>query len=136
MKGDDAETVKRIEAAVLDILKGADMASMTEAKVRAEASDRLGLDLSVRHRKKLVRSVVESFLESSQDNVGGKEAEERTAAEEEDKQDQGQEGEEEEEEVEEEAENDKRVLGKREYECDDSGDPIICAVSCSFTLYC
>jgi chromatin remodeling complex protein RSC6 len=127
MEGDDAETVKKIEEAVLDILKGADMATMTEAKVRAEASERLGLDLSVRHRKKLVRSVVESFLESAEDNAGGKEAEE------EDNQDQGQEGEEEEEEEE---ENDKRVLGKREYECDDSGDPIICAVSCSFTLYC
>lgn len=121
MESDDAETEKRIEEAVLDILNGADMGSMTESKVRAEASERLGIDLSVRHRKKLVRKVVESFLASQEEDAGEKEAEA------EEKPDQSQEVEEEGEEVEEE-EDDKRVLGKREYECDDSGDPIICAV--------
>ncbi|KAJ3684709.1 hypothetical protein LUZ61_013873 [Rhynchospora tenuis] len=115
MASDDTETEKRIEEAVLDILKESDMASMTESKVRAEAAKRLGLDLSVRHRKKFVRKVVESFLTTKEEEAVAEEKEEV------------EEGEEEVGEEEEEA--DKRVLGNRQYECDDSGDPIICALS-------
>lgn len=133
MASDGAETEKRIEETVLDILKEADMESMTESKVRAEAAKRLGLDLSVSHRKKFVRRVVESFLASQTTVAGDEEAEDVAEADEEEKPNQANEGEEEGEEVEEE-EDDKRGLGKREYECDDSGDPIICAVCCTFTL--
>ncbi|KAJ3684708.1 hypothetical protein LUZ61_013872 [Rhynchospora tenuis] len=123
MASDDAETEKRIEEAVLDILKESDMASMTESKVRSEAAKRLGLDLSVRHRKKFVRKVVESFLTTKEEEAEKEKVKEV--------QEEVEEGEEEvgEEEEEEEEETDKRVLGNRQYECDDSGDPIICALS-------
>lgn len=133
MAGDGAETEKRIEETVINILKESDMESMTESKVRAEASKRLGLDLSVSHRKKFVRRVVESFLASPPTDAGGEEAE--AEAEEEEKpnqvnegEGQGEEVEEEEEEEDEEEEDDKPGSGKREYERDDNGDPIICAV--------
>ncbi|KAF3328317.1 RNA polymerase II transcriptional coactivator KELP [Carex littledalei] len=132
MASDGAETEKRIEETVLDILKVSNMESMTESKVRAEASKRLGLDLSVSHRKKFVRRVVESFLASQPTDAGGEEAEVEAEVEEEEKPNQANEGDgegEEVEEEEEEEEDDKRGSGKREYERDESGDPIICALS-------
>ncbi|KAJ1689367.1 hypothetical protein LUZ63_013522 [Rhynchospora breviuscula] len=116
MASDEAETEKRIKEAVLDILKESDMASMTESKVRAEAAERLGLDLSVRHRKKFVRKVVESFLATKEEEAEKEKVQEVQE-------------EEVEEEEEEDEETDKRDLGNRQYECDDNGDPIICALS-------
>ncbi|XP_078152432.1 RNA polymerase II transcriptional coactivator KELP-like [Carex rostrata] len=130
MASDGAETEKRIEETVLNILKESDMESMTESKVRAEASKRLGLDLSVSHRKKFVRRVVESFLASPPTDAGGEEAEEEEKPNQANEGEGEGEGEEvEEEEEEDEDEDDKRGSGKREYERDDSGDPIICALS-------
>ncbi|WCJ22430.1 zinc knuckle (CCHC-type) family protein [Euphorbia peplus] len=55
----------KIEQTVLDILKNADMANMTEFKLRVAASEKLGIELTDIPSKKVVRSVVESFLLSS-----------------------------------------------------------------------
>ena len=60
----DEETQKKVESTVLEILRGSDMESLTEFKVRTAAADRLGIDLSIPDRKRFVRRVVEGYLES------------------------------------------------------------------------
>jgi len=68
----DEATKKKVEAAVLEILRGSDMESVTEYKVRKAAADRLGIDLSIPDRKLFVRGVVEEYLRSlsSQEEEG------------------------------------------------------------------
>ncbi|KAI6707771.1 hypothetical protein NL676_010733 [Syzygium grande] len=56
------ETRQKIEETVMAVLRSADMEAMTEFKLRNEASEKLGFDLSDIDSKKLVRSVLESFL--------------------------------------------------------------------------
>ncbi|GJN17928.1 hypothetical protein PR202_gb05036 [Eleusine coracana subsp. coracana] len=116
----DEETKKKVEATVLEILRGADMESVTEYKVRSAAADRLGIDLSVPDRKLFVRSVVENYLrslpseeEEQQQDGAGEEGKDK------------QEEEEEEEDEEEEEEGD----GKKKREYDDQGDLILCRLS-------
>ena len=60
----DEATKKKVEATVLEILRGSDMDSVTEYKVRSAAADRLGIDLSAPDRKLFVRGVVEGYLTS------------------------------------------------------------------------
>lgn len=50
---------------MVDILRNTSLDEMTEFKVRAAASERLGIDLSDVERKSFVRGVVESFLIST-----------------------------------------------------------------------
>ncbi|KAJ3694968.1 hypothetical protein LUZ60_000345 [Juncus effusus] len=111
-EGGEKEREERIEETVLEILKESDMESVTEHKIRAMAAERLALDLSVPHRKKMVRKVVESFLVSQQ-------------AEEDDKNKEEEEGEEEENQKEED-EEEEEGKGKKHYGYDDSGDLILC----------
>nr|GEZ30375.1 RNA polymerase II transcriptional coactivator KELP [Tanacetum cinerariifolium] len=77
------------------------MESTTEYKVRKSASEKLGIDLSEPERKKLVRNVVQTYLEQA-------------------KEDEQQQVEEEEESE----EDDKKKVGGKEY--DDDGDLILC----------
>lgn len=128
----DAETRRRIEETVVEILKGADMAETTELKVRSMASEKLGVDLSVPELKRFVRGVVESFLLSNEvDHSGGSgsgpevgEAPVVNSGKELEKA-----GREEEEEEEEEGRENKRSLGEREL--DDEGNLVVCRVSLS-----
>ncbi|KAK1259569.1 RNA polymerase II transcriptional coactivator KELP [Acorus gramineus] len=107
----EAEEQRRIEEAVLEILKGADMEESTEYKIRSAAAERLDLDLSLPDRKRFVRKIVESFLLSQKedDDDGGKVEGEAK------------------EEPEEEEEEDKRGDEEREY--DQDGNLIICRLS-------
>ncbi|XP_066309518.1 RNA polymerase II transcriptional coactivator KELP-like [Miscanthus floridulus] len=116
----DEATKKKVEAAVLEILRGSDMESVTEYKVRKAAADRLGIDLSIPDRKLFVRGVVEEYLRSlsSQEE---EEAEEGGAGRE------SKDKEQEEEEEEEDEEEEGKGGGKREY--DDQGDLILCRLS-------
>lgn len=68
----DPDTQRKIVEAVLDILRKSNMEEMTEFKVRLEASNRLGFDLSENERKGIVRSVVENFLLFHVEDEGGK----------------------------------------------------------------
>ncbi|CAI0470359.1 unnamed protein product [Linum tenue] len=61
---------RKIEATVVDILRGVDMNQATEFNVRFMASMRLGIDLSNIESKKFVREIVESFLLSSAGPLG------------------------------------------------------------------
>ncbi|KAG6535041.1 RNA polymerase II transcriptional coactivator KELP-like [Zingiber officinale] len=63
---EEEELNRKIEAAVVEILRESDMSSTSESMVRSMASKRLGLDLSGGVRKLFVRGIVESFLESQQ----------------------------------------------------------------------
>ncbi|CAL4974479.1 unnamed protein product [Urochloa decumbens] len=122
----DEATKKKVEETVLEILRGSDMDSVTEYKVRSAAADRLGIDLSAPDRKRFVRGVVEGYLTSlSSQEVEEEQPQQQGGAGEEAKGDE----EEEEEEEEEEAEGGAR---KREY--DDNGDLILCRVSFSSPL--
>jgi cobalamin biosynthesis protein CobT len=116
----DEATKKKVEATVLEILRGSDMESVTEYKVRKAAADRLGIDLSIPDRKLFVRGVVEGYLRSLSSQ---EEAEEQGGAGGESKDKEQEEEEEEEDEEEEEG----KGGGKREY--DDQGDLILCRVS-------
>ncbi|KAJ1414720.1 Transcriptional coactivator p15 [Sesbania bispinosa] len=58
----EAETRRKIEEMVLDILKNSNIEETTELSVRIAASERLGIDLSDPEGKQLVRTVVESYL--------------------------------------------------------------------------
>ncbi|KAK9103904.1 hypothetical protein Sjap_021158 [Stephania japonica] len=112
---------REIEGAVIEILKNADMNEMTEYKVRKMAGEKLAVDLSSNpHHKKLVRSVVESFLRS-------KNAEEAEEAEASKPQHDEQKVVVQEEEEEEEEEEESKKSGGKEY--DDDGDLIICRLS-------
>lgn len=61
----EPESRRKIEETVVDILRNTSLDEMTEFKVRAAASERLGIDLSDVERKSFVRGVVESFLIST-----------------------------------------------------------------------
>ncbi|KAK7318086.1 hypothetical protein RJT34_02784 [Clitoria ternatea] len=98
---DDTETKGRVEETVRRILKESDMDEVTESKIRKQASQQLGLDLSQPHFKACVKQVVKAFLLEKQ---------------------QQQEQEEEEEEEEEQG-------GSKGKEYDDAGDLIICQLS-------
>ncbi|RDX85469.1 RNA polymerase II transcriptional coactivator KELP [Mucuna pruriens] len=105
---DDPETKERIEETVRRILQESDMDEVTESKIRKQASQELGLDLSQTHFKAFVKQVVKAFLQEKQ--------------EEEEQQQQQDENHEEEEEEEEQG-----VSKGKEY--DDEGDLIICKLS-------
>jgi cobalamin biosynthesis protein CobT len=117
----DEATKKKVEATVLEILRGSDMESVTEYKVRKAAADRLGIDLSIPDRKLFVRGVVEGYLRSlsSQEEAEAEAAEEQGGA--------GGESKDKEQEEEEDEEEEGKGGGKREY--DDQGDLILCRVS-------
>ncbi|CAO2166103.1 unnamed protein product [Urochloa humidicola] len=116
----DEETKKKVEETVLEILRGSDMESVTEYKVRSAAADRLGIDLSAPDRKRFVRGVVEGYLTSLSSQEVEEEQQQQGGAGEEAK------GDEEEEEEEEEEESEGGAQ-KREY--DDNGDLILCRLS-------
>ncbi|GKF47035.1 RNA polymerase II transcriptional coactivator KELP [Tanacetum coccineum] len=98
----EPELKSKIEETVLEILKSSDMESTTEYKVRKSASEKLGIDLSEPERKKLVKNVVQTYLEQQQDN----EVEEEEEGSEEDE---------------------KKKVGGKEY--DDDGDLILCRLT-------
>ena len=131
----DKKTQKEVEAVVLEILRGSDMESVTEFKVRSAAADRLGIDLSLPDRKLFVRRVVADYLQSladeeekKQQGGSGEEGEKKENHQEGEKKEHRQEGEEEEQE--EEVEEEEKVsIGK---ELDDNGDLILCRVSSTF----
>lgn len=104
---------KKIEETVLEVLKNSDMDSTTEFQVRKAASEKLGVDLSVSERKKLVRNVVQTYLEEKQAKTDADEK--------------GTEADEPEEEEEEENSEDEKKKGDKEY--DDNGDLIFCRLS-------
>uniref|UniRef100_A0ACD5W2H4 Uncharacterized protein n=1 Tax=Avena sativa TaxID=4498 RepID=A0ACD5W2H4_AVESA len=136
----DEKMQKKVEAAVLEILRGSDLESLTEYKVRSAAADRLGIDLSLPDRKLFVRRMVQDYLESLADEDekkgqggSGEEGEKKEhcqKGEEEEQEEKKKEEDKEEEEEEEEAEEDKKGgVGK---ELDDNGDLILCRVSPTF----
>ncbi|KAJ9550095.1 hypothetical protein OSB04_022638 [Centaurea solstitialis] len=110
----DPEMAKKIEETVLEVLKNSDMDSTTEFQVRKSASEKLGIDLSKSERKKLVRNVVQTYLEEQQSKA---EADETAAGD----------GEEAAADEEEESGDEKKKKGGKEY--DDDGDLIICRLS-------
>lgn len=128
----DEKTQDKVEAAVLEILRGSDMESLTEYKVRTAAADRLGIDLDLPLHKLFVRRLVEDYLKSlaeeeDQKQKGGsgkkgKKKQQRQEEEKEQEEDEEKEGEEEEEE--------EGGEGKKEF--DDNGDLILCRVSSTF----
>ncbi|GMH00405.1 hypothetical protein Nepgr_002244 [Nepenthes gracilis] len=65
----DIETRRRIEETVAEILRKADMDTMTELNVRAIAAEKLGVDLSGVIYKKLIRQLIEAFLLSIDDQI-------------------------------------------------------------------
>lgn len=77
---EDAETKGRIEEAVRRILQESNMDEVTESKIRKQASNELGLDLSQPHFKALVKQVVESFLQGQQQPQQEEEKEEEGAS--------------------------------------------------------
>ena len=126
----DEKTQDKVEAAVLEILRGSDMESLTEYKVRTAAADRLGIDLDLPLHKRFVRRLVEDYLKSlaeeeDEKQKGGSRKEgkkkQQRQEEEEQEEDEEKEGEEEEE------EEDKGGEGKKEF--DDNGDLILCRLS-------
>ncbi|KAK7369799.1 hypothetical protein VNO80_11844 [Phaseolus coccineus] len=98
---DDTETKQRIEETVRRILQESDMDEVTESKIRKQASEQLGLNLSQPHFKAFVKQVVGAFLQE-------KLQEQEENDEKEDEEEQG-------------------VSKGREY--DDEGDLIICKLS-------
>lgn len=119
----DEATKKNVEATVLEILRGSDMESVTEYKVRAAASDRLGIDLSIPDRKLFVRGVVEEYLLSLSSKEEAKAEEEGVTG----RESKGKEQEEEDEDDDDGEEDEGKGGGKREY--DDQGDLILCRLS-------
>jgi len=118
----DEATKKKVEATVLEILRGSDMDSVTEYKVRSAAADRLGIDLSAPERKLFVRGVVEGYLTSLSSQEVEEEQQQGGAGEE-------AKGDEKEDEEEEEQEEEEEEGGARKKEYDDQGDLILCRLS-------
>nr|XP_012569508.1 uncharacterized protein LOC101512708 isoform X2 [Cicer arietinum] len=58
----EAETRRKVEDMVLDILKKSNIQETTEFTIRVAASERLGVDLSDPHSKHFVRNIIESYL--------------------------------------------------------------------------
>ncbi|KAL2345909.1 hypothetical protein Fmac_007194 [Flemingia macrophylla] len=71
----EAESRRKVEEMVLEILKKSNMEEATEFSIRVAASERLGIDLSNSTAKQLVRNVVESYLLSVAANVNTKKME-------------------------------------------------------------
>lgn len=63
---EEARRKSLIEETVLDVLRKSNLEDMTEFRVRADASQRLGIDLSDLHSRILIRTMVESFLLSDE----------------------------------------------------------------------
>ncbi|KAK7358507.1 hypothetical protein VNO77_00436 [Canavalia gladiata] len=112
---DDAETKGRIEESVRRILEESDMDEVTESKIRKQASNQLGLDLSQPHFKAFVKEVVKAFLQEKQQEQ------------EQEQQQQQQQHDEDDDDEEEEDEQQQQQRGSKEY--DDDGDLIICKLS-------
>ncbi|KAJ0694501.1 putative transcription factor ssDNA-binding-TF family [Helianthus annuus] len=109
----DSALAKEIDEAVLQVLNNSDIDSTTVYQVRKLASEPIGIDLSEPSRTKLVRTIVQTYLEEQQAKA---EAEEKVT----------EEGESVEEE--EDSEDDKKKRkGDKEY--DDEGDLIVCRLS-------
>jgi hypothetical protein len=142
----DEKTQKKVEAAVMEILRGSEMESLTEYKVRSAAADRLGMNLSLPDRKLFVRRLVQDYLDSlvdedvkKQQGGSGEEGEKKGRRQEGEKKGRRQEGKEEEqkeeqEEEPEEAEEEEKKGGAIGKELDDNGDLILCRVSSIFLL--
>uniref|UniRef100_A0ACD5VKM9 Uncharacterized protein n=1 Tax=Avena sativa TaxID=4498 RepID=A0ACD5VKM9_AVESA len=130
----DEKMQKEVEAAVLEILRGSDLESLTEYKVRSAAADRLGIDLSLPDRKLFVRRMVQDYLESLADEDekkgqggSGEEGEKKERCQKGEEEEQEEKKKEEDKEEEEEEEEDKKGgVGK---ELDDNGDLILCRLS-------
>ncbi|KAI5423772.1 hypothetical protein KIW84_030125 [Lathyrus oleraceus] len=58
----EAETRRKVEDMVLDILKKSNIEETTEFTVRVAASERLRIDLSDSLSKQFVRTIIESYL--------------------------------------------------------------------------
>jgi len=58
----EAETQRKVEEMVLDILKKSNIDETTEFTIRVAASERLGIDLSGPETKQFVRTIIESYL--------------------------------------------------------------------------
>lgn len=58
----EAETRRKVEEMVLDILKKSNIDETTEFTIRVAASERLGIDLSGPETKQFVRTIIESYL--------------------------------------------------------------------------
>ncbi|MFS8008550.1 putative transcription factor ssDNA-binding-TF family [Helianthus anomalus] len=99
---------------VLQVLNNSDMDSTTEYQVCKLASEPIGIYLLEPSRKKLVRTIMQTYLEEQQ---GKAEAEEKVT----------EEGEPVEEEEEDSEDDKKKHKGDKEY--DDEGDLIVCRLS-------
>lgn len=73
----EAETRRKVEEMVLDILKKSNIEEATEFTIRVAASERLGIDLSDSPSRHFVRTVVESYLLSVAANEISKDAEKK-----------------------------------------------------------
>jgi len=104
---DDTETKQRIEETVRRILQESNMDEVTESKIRKQASEELGLNLSQPHFKAFVKQVVGAFLQ---------EIEEQQQQQEENDEEEGEE--------------EQGVSQGKEY--DDEGNLIICKVCLVF----
>ncbi|CAL5195036.1 unnamed protein product [Lathyrus oleraceus] len=58
----DAETGRKVEEMVMDILTKCSMEEATEFAIRLAASERLGIDLSDSHSRRFVRNIIDSYL--------------------------------------------------------------------------
>lgn len=58
----DAETRRKVEEMVMDILTKCSIEGATELAVRLAASERLGIDLSDLHSRRFVRNIIDSYL--------------------------------------------------------------------------
>ncbi|CAJ2631304.1 unnamed protein product [Trifolium pratense] len=58
----EAETRRKVEDMVLDILQKSDIQETTEFTIRVAASERLGIDLSGPDTKRFVRTIIETYL--------------------------------------------------------------------------
>lgn len=148
----DRDIQLKIEKTVVDILETADMADMTEYKVRKLAGEKLNINLSETQYKKFVRNIVENFLKSREDEKEqeqaaeeAEEAEQKVEAEVEAEAEAKAEAEAEEEEEEEESPVKKQKKNKKkkveaskkafqagemqEATIDDNGDIIICKLN-------
>lgn len=146
----DRDIQLKIEKTVVGILETADMADMTEYKVRKLAGEKLNINLSETQYKKFVRNIVENFLKSREDEKEqeqaaeeAEEAEQKVEAEVEAEAEAEAEAEEEEEEEESPVKKQKKNKKKKveaskkafqagemqEATIDDNGDIIICKLN-------
>lgn len=74
----EPEIQRKVEEAVKDMLKRADMENMNQFKLRLAVSERLGLDLSGIEHKRFIKDVIDSFLLSTADETSRNGAETET----------------------------------------------------------